>query len=228
MPSALQERQVGVMDKAKHLIQVWDLPVRIFHWSLVLLVGLLFLTASIGALDLHGLAGESVLALVIFRLIWGVVGSQTARFIDFLGGAAAMWQYVRRRRSKSLGHNPIGGWMVVTLLAVLFAQACTGLLANDGILFQGPLAHLIIQEYSDAASTIHHALADMLGILIAVHVSAILLYWLLAKENLVAPMLTGKKWIAEYITSPQFANPARAIIILGYVLFAIGFLVTFL
>lgn len=201
------------MNQAKHRIQVWDLPIRLFHWCLVILVGALFATASLGALEVHELAGKGVLDLVVFRLIWGVVGSQTARFSDFLGGFTAIRQYLVYRQSKSLGHNPLGGWMVAAMLAVLLIQAATGLLANDGILFQGPLAHNISQSLSDVASSAHLRLANLLGGLIAIHITAILLYWFVGRENLVAPMFTGTKWITAPVKPVQFVSLILAVAI---------------
>ena len=206
------------MSQAKHRILIWDLPIRLLHWSLVILVGLLFLTASLGAFDAHELAGKGVLVLVIFRLIWGAVGSQTARFSDFLGGIAAIRQYLIYRQSKSLGHNPLGGWMVVAMLAALLIQAGTGLLANDGIMFQGPLAHSVSQSLSDVASRAHHGLASLLGGLITIHVTAILLYWTVGRENLVGPMFTGKKWVTPTTEPAQFVSLILAAAILCVVL----------
>ena len=194
------------MSQAKHLVVVWDLPIRLFHWCLVILVGVLFLTASLGALDAHELAGEGALALLIFRLIWGVVGSQTAQFNNFIGGLAAIRQYLVYRQSKSLGHNPLGGWMVVTMLASLLIQASTGLIANDGISFHGPLAHGVTPSLSDMASSVHHGLATLLGGLVVIHVTAILLYWVIGKENLVTPMFTGNKWLAAPVEPAQIGS----------------------
>lgn len=209
------------MTQAKYLIRIWDLPTRIFHWSLALLVGVLFLSASIGALDIHEFAGEGVLALVLFRLVWGVLGSQTARFSDFLGGFAAIQKYLVHRESKSVGHNPLGGWMVVVMLAVLLVQACTGLIANDGILFQAPLAHRVSGMTSDAASVVHHRLANLLGTLIVIHVTAILLYWLVGKDNLLMPMLSGKKLVTSSVKSIQFGSSTFAAVTLCFVILAI-------
>lgn len=208
------------MNQAKHRIQVWDLLIRLFHWCLVILVGAVFATASLGALEVHELAGKGVLDLVVFRLIWGVVGSQTARFSDFLGGFTAIRQYLVYRQSKSLGHNPLGGWMVAAMLAVLLIQAATGLLANDGILFQGPLAHSISQSLSDVASSAHLRLANLLGGLIAIHITAILLYWFVGRENLVAPMFTGTKWITAPVKPVQFVSLILAVAIQCVVLLA--------
>ncbi len=216
------------MSQAKHLIRIWDLPTRLFHWGLVLLVGLVFLSASLGALDIHEIAGEGVLALVLFRLVWGVNGSQTARFSDFLGGFAAIQKYLLYRESKSAGHNPLGGWMAVAMLAILLVQAITGLIANDGILFQGPLAHRISGINSDAVTAVHHQLANLLAILIVIHVTAILLYFFVGKENLLMPMLSGKKLVTTSVNSIHFGSSISAATILCVVILAIVILLAVL
>lgn len=216
------------MNKGKQLLVIWDLPTRLFHWCLVLMVGILLASASKGKFELHALAGEGVLALLVFRLVWGLVGSQTARFGDFLGGLAVIKDYIAHRKSKSLGHNPLGGLMVLALLGVLLAQVSTGLFSNDGILFQGPLANLVGQDVSDALSGLHALSANILWLLVTVHVSAIALYWIVGKENLLTPMLTGKKWVSNGVKPVRLASLALAIGIQGAALFAIGvFLVLF-
>jgi cytochrome b len=212
------------MKKGKQLLVVWDLPTRLFHWCLVLLVGVLLASALFGRFDLHEVAGEGVLALLVFRLAWGFIGSQTARFGDFLGGLATIKDYIAHRKSKSLGHNPLGGLMVMAFLAVLLAQVSTGLFSNDGILFLGPLANLVDQNMSDALSGIHALLANILWLLVVAHISAIALYWIVGKENLLVPMLTGKKWVFIGIKPMRLVSVALAIGIQGLALFAIGVL----
>lgn len=212
------------MNKGKQLLVVWDLPTRLFHWCLVLLVGVLLASASLGRFDLHEVAGEGVLALLVFRLVWGFIGSQTSRFGDFLGGLATIKDYIAHRKSKSLGHNPLGGLMVLAFLVVLLAQVSTGLFSNDGILFQGPLANLVDQDVSGALSGIHALLANILWLLVAAHISAIALYWMVGKENLLVPMLTGKKWVSTGVKPVRLASVALAIGIQGAALFAIGVL----
>lgn len=208
------------MNKDKKLLVIWDLPTRLFHWCLVLMVGVLLATALQGRFRLHAFAGEGVLALLVFRLTWGIVGSQTARFGDFLGGLSSIKDYIAHRKSKSLGHNPLGGLMVLAFLAVLFVQASTGLFSNDGILFQGPLAHLVDQDVSDALSGFHTLLANVLWLLVIVHISAIALYWIVGKENLVLPMLTGKKWVSTSVKPVRLGSLALAACIQGAALFA--------
>lgn len=179
-------------------IRVWDLPVRIFHWAIVVLVALAWLTKEIGgnAMTYHMWIGYSILALVVFRLVWGFVGSQHARFSDFLRGPVAVLRYLRGTAdgsSSSHGHNPIGGWSVLALLACLFVQAATGLFANDEIATEGPLAARVGLEWSDWLTTIHRYSFDVLLVLIGLHVAAVMFYLVVKRENLILPMVTGRK-----------------------------------
>jgi cytochrome b len=118
--------------------------------------------------------------------------------------------------------------MVVAMLAMLLVQAITGLIANDGILFQGPLAHRVSVMISDAASAVHHQLANLLGTLIVIHVTAILLYWLVGKDNLMMPMLSGKKLVTTSVKSIQFSSSTLAAATLCFVILAIGILLAVL
>ena len=125
---------------------VWDLPVRIFHWVLVLLVLSQVATATIGgnAMEFHALGGYAILALVLFRILWGFAGGTHARFRDFVRGPAAVARYAHRlikgTAPSHRGHNPLGGWSVVLMLVSLLVQALTGLFANDDVMMEGPLA----------------------------------------------------------------------------------------
>lgn len=172
--------------------RVWDLPTRIAHWSIALLVPVLWWTAEEGRLDLHIPAGLFMLALVVFRLIWGVVGSSTARFASFVKGPGAIAAYLRGRRPAPLGHNPLGALSVVAMLAVLVAQVGLGLFATDEDgLSPGPLAHLVSYETSEAATEVHENMFNILLVLIGLHIIAVLFYLLVRRRNLVGPMLNG-------------------------------------
>jgi cytochrome b len=188
---------------APHSERVWDLPVRLFHWVLVGLIATSWVTAQIGgnAMQIHQWSGMSILTLVLFRVAWGFVGSTRARFSDFVRGPRAAFAYVRGllRGAAAFypGHNPLGGWMVLVLLASLLLQAGTGLFANDDIMIEGPLARHISKETSDWLTGIHHLnFAVLLG-LIAVHVAAALFYLLVKRDNLVLPLITGRKPMTE-------------------------------
>jgi cytochrome b len=201
-------------------VPVWDLPTRLFHWSLVLLVAVSVLSAKLDVLWIHMLAGETILILVLFRLIWGVVGSQTARFSDFIKGPRAVLAYLAQARRGgpapvTLGHNPLGGLMVVALLLVLVVQAGSGLFTSDDILVDGPLVPLASSATVGALSTLHRLLADGILILIGLHVAAVLVYLLVRKDNLIRPMITGRKTVAGPVTEPRRVSPALALAILA-------------
>jgi len=188
-------------------VRVWDLPVRLFHWSLVLLMVLLYVTAEVmgDAIDRHALAGYAVLTLVLFRLLWGFVGGTHARFGDFLRGPGATLSYLRalaRRDGDTVpGHNPLGGWMIAILLAGLGTQAVLGLFSNDDILFDGPLRHLVTKETSDLLTGLHHQLFPILLGLVAAHVAAVIFHKLYKGENLVPAMFTGYKTLPPHGTA---------------------------
>jgi len=174
-------------------VGVWDLPVRLFHWSLVLLVPALWWTAETGRMDLHILLGEIMLGLILFRLFWGLFGSSTARFARFVKGPAAVLLYLRGG-GRATGHNPLGGWSVVTMLLALSVQVGLGLFASDedGISY-GPLSgHMPDLESAHEIAERHETFFWVLVALIALHVAAILYYRLVKRDDLVTPMVTGR------------------------------------
>jgi cytochrome b len=177
------------------MIKVWDAPTRLFHWSLVLLFGGMWFTGEQGGdwLHYHVWCGEAIAALLLFRLIWGVVGSQTARFSQFVKGPAAIRRYLRGGQAEQPGHNPLGGLMVVALLLVLLVQVSSGLFSSDvdSYTFDGPLAKLIASGLSEAVTGFHKLFFNLILLLVAMHVAAIIAYRVLKKQNLVRPMLTG-------------------------------------
>jgi len=191
-----------------HTVTVWDLPTRLFHWTLVaLMIGQWLTAENASGMVYHVWGGYAVLALVLFRLIWGFAGSETARFSHFVRGPGAALAYVqalgRGETPLYLGHNPMGGWSILALLTLLLIQAGTGLFANDDIMFDGPLAGWVSKSMSDGLTTIHKLNFNLLLLVIAVHISAVLFYLLVKRENLIHPMLTGRKHLP-----PEQANPA--------------------
>ena len=180
-------------------IQVWDLPLRLFHWSLVLLVVISFVSAKIGgnAMQVHMLSGYTVLTLLLFRLLWGFAGGTHARFASFVRSPLAVIAYLRGLKRTDaehhLGHNPAGAWSVVFMLLALLAQVATGLFANDDIATEGPLAKLVSKALSDRITGVHHLNLWLLYALIGMHLAAIAFYFVHKHENLVKPMLTGFK-----------------------------------
>lgn len=180
-------------------VRVWDWPVRIVHWAMVLLLVALLTTAWIGgdAMTWHMRAGEAMLTLVLFRIVWGFVGSRYARFSSFVRGPRAVIAYARSiltpQREAHIGHNPLGGWMVVALLLALLFQTGTGLFTNDDVLTDGPLVRLITKDLSDTLSSLHRRNAWIVGFLACAHIAAVVFYLVALKENLIKPMLHGAK-----------------------------------
>lgn len=180
-------------------VHVWDWPVRIVHWAMVLLLIALLTTAKIGdeAMVWHMRAGETMLTLVIFRVVWGFVGSRYARFSSFVRGPRAVISYARSifapPHEVHAGHNPLGGWMVIALLLALLFQTATGLFTNDDVLTDGPLVRLITKDLSDTLSSFHRRNAWIVGVLATAHIGAVMFYLIALKENLISPMLHGAK-----------------------------------
>lgn len=171
---------------------VWDLPLRLFHWSLVGCIITAFVTAKIGgnAMIWHGRLGLAILGLLVFRIVWGFAGSTYARFTQFVRGPATVLAYLKGNW-QGLGHNPFGALSVLALLGILLLQAATGLFSNDDIAFSGHLVPLIQGEFSNQITGIHHLLEKVLMLLVALHIGAIVFYARVKKHNLVKPMLTG-------------------------------------
>jgi cytochrome b len=182
-------------------VRVWDLPTRLFHWLLVALVASSFATGKLGGnwMPYHERCGEAILALLLFRLVWGFVGSTASCFRTFLVGPAAVMQYARtlfrREPDHRLSHNPLGGWSVAAMLMVLLIQAATGLFANDDIVTEGPLYKWVSKAASDRLTSIHHLNHDLILLLVTLHIAAVLFHLVYKKENLIRPMITGlKQW----------------------------------
>lgn len=175
-------------------IRVWDLPVRLFHWALALLIVISVVTQDIGgnAMEWHFLSGYAALTLIVFRILWGLVGTRYARFSSFIHGPSTIIAFVRGAKEKRLGHNPLGSLSVFALLGVVLVQAMSGLFANDDIANEGPLVKFISKELSDSITWIHKAVSiNLLYVLIGLHVAAITYYYFRKKQNLVKQMITG-------------------------------------
>ena len=172
-------------------IAVWDLPTRLFHWLLVALIGFSWWTAEEHYYDLHLWSGIGILTLVFFRLLWGLFGSSTARFANFVRGPAAVGDYLRGTW-RGIGHSPLGALSVIALLGLIALQAGLGLFASDedGLLL-GPLSGFISGDASEEVRDLHEDLFDVLLIVIGVHIAAVLFYWLAKKQNLIGPMVSG-------------------------------------
>lgn len=195
-------------------MRVWDTPIRLFHWSLVALVAGCYASQQLYWMELHALCGYGVLALLVFRVAWGFVGSETARFARFLAGPRAalfhLARLFRREPDLQIGHNAAGGWMVVALLALLTGETVSGLFSNDDVAATGPLAKYITKPTSDLLSGLHDLGWDILLGAIGLHVLAIAVYALVKRHDLVGPMITGKKRLPATLRPPRQANPALA------------------
>ncbi len=201
-------------------MRVWDLPTRLFHWSLVLLIALQYASGEFGWLSMrwHFLLGYATLALVLFRVLWGLAGSQTSRFATFVRGPFAVARHVadlaRGSDAKSPGHNPLGGWSVLAMLACVAVQAVSGLFTSDDILDEGPLVARASGAVVDWMGWLHHMNRYVLIGLIGLHVLAVLMHRIVRHENLVAPMLHGRARIAS-AAALRFVSSWRALVLLA-------------
>jgi len=196
-------------------VRVWDLPTRIFHWALVLLAGFSYATGKVGGawMDWHLKSGYAILTLLLFRLAWGFAGSTTSRFAHFVRGPRAGVAYAREllatRRAPAYGHNPLGGWMVVVMLAAFALQAVSGLFSDDEIATQGPLAVKVSNATVERMSAFHSYNEWLLVGLVALHLVAIATYTMALRTPLVGSMLHGwKAWDAGVPAPDYRAAPA--------------------
>jgi cytochrome b len=199
-------------------IKVWDLPVRLFHWLLVALIALAWGTETSNHMEWHVWCGYAILTLLLFRIVWGLIGSDTARFSRFLKSPVAALRHLshiyRREEDRTVGHNPAGGWMVLVMLALVGVQAGTGLFANDDLLTEGPLMHFVSKSQSDWLSHVHSLNFKLVEAVIVLHLLAVLAYAVLKRQNLLWPMITGTKRLPVGTISPRLASPALAVAVL--------------
>jgi cytochrome b len=216
---------------SSRIVLVWDLPTRLFHWLLVIFVIISFVTAKIGGnmMQYHKLSGFAILVLVLFRLIWGIIGSRQSRFLTFVKAPFAVMRYamtvLRRNSAHDLGHNPLGGWSIIAMLFILLLQAATGLFANDDIATEGPLYEWVSKATSDQLTRIHRLNQEVIIALVSIHVLAVLFYFFYQRENLIKPMITGgKRWIGPE-PEPMTGRTWIAAVITGLLGFAVYILV---
>lgn len=186
--------------QSQNRVRVWDLPTRVFHWALVLCVTGLAISGSVGgsAMVWHFRFGYAVLALLLFRITWGLVGGRWSRFAAFLYAPQSLLNYVRGqgKPEHGVGHSPLGALSVFAMLGILIAQVSTGLLSDDEISFAGPLTGFVSNATVSLASNYHTEIGKWLLLgLVVLHIAAILFY-LYRKQNLVSPMLHGDKELA--------------------------------
>ena len=177
--------------------RVWDLPARIVHWSLPVLIATSWWTAENGNLQLHRYSGYAVLGMLVFRFYWAFAGSATSRLFAYLRGIRTVFAYLRRlpvreNGVREAGHNPLGAWSAAILLALLLLQVALGLIAVDvdGI-ESGPLSHLVSFDAGRFSAELHADVFDAVVVLSALHFAAVLFYLVHRRDNLIAPMITG-------------------------------------
>src|SRR5579871_5227059 len=207
------------MNGAPRSVVVWDLPTRLFHWTMAGLVAAAYATWRLSWMSLHGWVGEAALALLLFRLAWGFLGSDTARFSRFVAPPRAVAQHLRfalvREPDHEVGHNPAGGWMVLLLLALIATETITGIYIANDVADVGPLTELVPAPVADAIDRAHAVIWTVLLAAIALHVAAIVGYAAAKGQNLVGPMITGRKRLPRDAPGPRLASPLRAAVVLA-------------
>ncbi|HTV49994.1 MAG TPA: cytochrome b/b6 domain-containing protein [Steroidobacteraceae bacterium] len=204
---------------------VWDLPLRLFHWLFALSILASWATAKAGFewMPWHIRLGYWMMGLLLFRIIWGFVGPRHARFSSFLARPAAIWRYARSftgvgEAIRSVGHNPLGGLMVVLMLLLVAFQVSTGLFATDDIAYTGPYNATVTDATAKLLTSLHHRNFNFIWAAIALHVAAIVYYAFVKKQNLVPAMLTGWKPAeavpeSEAITSSELLKALIVILV---------------
>ena len=219
------------MENAPRSMLVWDLPTRLFHWLLVVLVIISYVSGNLGgnAMRYHEWSGFAILALLLFRIFWGFFGSRESRFGTFIRGPSAVLRYattlLRSDSTHFLGHNPLGGWSIIAMLFALIIQATTGLFANDDIISEGPLFDWVSKTTSDWLTRVHKLNQEMIIALVSIPVLAVLFYFFFKGENLVKPMITGVKGWSGTGPQPATGSSWSAAVVAGLVALAVYLLV---
>lgn len=207
------------MSNALRAVRVWDAPTRLFHWLIAVLVAVAYATWRLNWMVWHARAGETLLALLIFRLLWGFFGSETARFSRFIASPRTAARYLahvlRREPDRQVGHNPVGGWMVLILLFLLLGETLTGLYVANDVADVGPLTEMSPAPVANTIEALHAILWDALLAAIVLHVLAILAYAAVKGQNLLRPMITGAKLLPASVPAPRIASLSRAALLLA-------------
>lgn len=217
-------------DTSIQKVKVWDISIRIFHWTLAALIGFLWWSGTEGVqMDNHVLAGYAVLGLITYRVIWGFIGSHHARFINFVRSPIKALKSVPdlisvRSSSHHVGHNPVGGWMVIALILILLAQGISGLGTTDDIFIDGPLVAYLSDDMVYWLTDLHLTLPDYLIALVVLHLAAVLFHDTVKRERLIQAMITGVKKVPQSLADSvqQSELPIARFLILVAVLSALG------
>lgn len=187
-------------------IKVWDFPIRLFHWVTVGLLGGLWWSGETGEMSLHQVLAYILMALLVFRIIWGFIGSDTARFGQFVRSPKDVYQYATsKHKSESVGHNPMGAYMVILLLSLLVVQLVTGLFATDDIFTEGPLYSYVSSDLASNLTWVHKQNFNLILGFACVHILAVFVY-LFKGDNLIKAMITGYKQFQSQNESPKIKS----------------------
>ena len=200
----------------KKEVHVWDIWIRLFHWTLVALILFSWLSAELGGIwmEWHTQAGSITAGLIVFRILWGLFGSWSARFATFVRGPKAVLRYLKREdNAEYLSHNPLGGWGVVALLTLITLQVLTGLFSNDDIFIEGPLAYLIDYDTSIAITGIHELIFKLLMLTIILHLAGVAFHQRVCKEKLIQAMFHGRKARKSETLLPQPSRPTALLVL---------------
>ncbi len=170
---------------------LWDIPTRLFHWTIVCCVVLAWWSAENERYELHEWLGFTIIALVVTRIAWGIFGSPHSRFSDFLVGPRRVLDYIRGVAPASAGHNPLGGWSVVAILLLLLAQGVSGLFNSDDVLFSGPLYYAASTGFRDAMGVVHEIAFNALVVMVGLHIAAVFYHQWRRREKLLQAMVRG-------------------------------------
>jgi cytochrome b len=199
-------------------VLVWDIPVRVFHWLIVPLVAAAYATWRLNWMVSHEWIGYVTLTLLLFRLSWGFLGSETARFSQLLASPRTVLQHLkgslRREPDHQVGHNPAGGWMVLILIALLLVETLTGIYVANDIADEGPLTELVPAWIANAIESAHAIVWDALLAAILLHVLAIAGFAAIKGQNLLLPMITGTKVLSASVPTPRPGSLAGAALLL--------------
>ncbi|MFY3383208.1 cytochrome b/b6 domain-containing protein [Paracidovorax sp. MALMAid1276] len=214
------------MKNAPHTVRIWDLPTRLFHWVLAASVVGLVVTAKLGgnAMEWHFRLGHLVLALLVFRIVWGLIGGRWSRFAAFVYSPGRLLRYLRGtpHAEDGVGHSPLGALSVFALLAALVAQVATGLLSDDEIAFAGPLTRFVSNAVVGQATGYHKEIGQYLVLgLLGLHIAAILFYVVVRRQRLVRPMLSGDKHL-EAPAAPSRDDAAMRVVALVVLLLSLA------
>lgn len=213
------------------MMRVWDAPTRLFHWAIVILIAVSYVSMQIDWTQVHYWSGYTMLTLLLFRLVWGFVGSETSRFGKFIrspvAGLAHLATFGKREPDREIGHNAAGGWMVLLMLLALALQASTGLFAGDPIEGGGPFIEQVAAPTQKLVTRIHHINFNVILGLIGLHILAVLAYAAVKRHDLVRPMITGKKRLPANMRQPRFTSPLLAVVIVACAALCVWALVRF-